>query len=252
MSLTLIQLRQKIVEQNSRRDLVNPSDWSDNGIDYFINAGIKYLDNHQLSPKSMAWYKQDFVVNDFRLKVQNLLSIKEVWMVTTTSDRWQLKKRALGYMMETYKDYSIAVSDSGAPIDFCMVVPRLAPEQKDLTSDNYEDEFTYGWETILFANEDDGHFGYRMIWWMPKVDVAGTVEILGVFQSDPLTDDDQYNFWTKNYEEVVIEATNYILEMTYRNTQGMKDRLFAITDLLTGVDHNLVEEDMSNIIQMRE
>ncbi|KKL84157.1 hypothetical protein LCGC14_1967520 [marine sediment metagenome] len=251
MSLTLIQLRQQIVEQNGRYDLTDGS-WADNGIDYYINAGLRYLDNHQLSPKSHAWYKQDFVIDDFRMKVQNLLSIKEVWMVTTASDRWQLTKRALGYMMETYYKYSIAVSDSGIPIDFCMAVPRLAPEQKDLTTLNYDAEFTYGWENILFADEDSGHFGYRLISWMPKADTAGTIEILGVFQSDPLTANGQYNFWTKNYEEVVIEATNLMLEHTYRNTQGVNDRMLAITDLLTGVDHNLVEEDISSQVQMEE
>ncbi len=252
MSLTLLELRQKIVEQNGRLDLVDPSDWSDNGIDYYINNGIKYLDEHQLSPKSDAWYKKDFIVGDFRLKVQDLLSVKEVYIVTTSNDRYPLTKRTLKYMMNNYKDYSIATSDSGSPTDFTMAVPRLAPKQKALTTSDYDDEFTLGWENILFADEDSGHFGYRLIWWMPKADVAGTVEILGVFRSELLTANGQYNFWTKNYEQAVIEATNYMLEMTYRNTQGMRDRRFAIEDLLTGIDHNLVEEAGYANTQMRE
>ena len=251
MSLTLIKLRQKIVEQNGRYDLTDGS-WADVGIDYYINAGIRYLDRHQLSPKSYAWYKQDFAVDSYKQKIQNLLSVKEVWMVNSASDRWQLDKRALGYMMENYDDYSIATSDSGTPIDFCMAVPRLAPEQKALTTSDYTDEFTLGWETLLFADEDSGHFGYRLIWWMPKADVAGTLEVLGLFESEKLTADAQYNFWTKEHPETVIEATNLMLEQTYRNTQGVKDRMLNITDLLTGLDHTLVEEDLSDVVQMAE
>ena len=251
MGLTLKLLRQKIVEQNGRFDLTDGS-WADNGIDYFINAGIRYLDNHQLSPKSDAWYKKDFAVGDFRLKVQNLLSAKEVYIVTTENGRCPLTQQTLKYMTENYTDYSIATSDSGTPVDFTMAVPRLAPAQKALKTSDYDAEFTYGWENILFADEDSGHFGYRLIWWMPKSDVAGTVEILGVFGSEVLSADDDYNFWTKNYEEVVVEATNLIIEMSYRNTQGVNDRERAIRTLLLGVDHNLVEEDIYNNRQMNE
>ena len=195
MSLTLVGLRQKIVEQNGRYDLVvDSTDWADNGLDHYINAGLKYLDNHALTPKAYAWYRQDFAVNDYKLKFKNCLSIKEVWIITATDDRWQLTKRSLGYMQDLYYKYSIADGDAGNPINYCETVPRLAPEQKALTSSNYTAEFTYDWELVIFADEGP-QYEYMGIWFMPKAETAGTISVLGRFMADPLSSDTDKNFW---------------------------------------------------------
>jgi len=250
--MTLLELRTQFIKQNGRFDLVvDTTDYEDDGADYYINAGVRYLDNHAMNPKSYAWYKYDFVVNDHRILVPGLLSAKEVWMVNSADDRRQLTKQSLGYMKDYYSDYSIAVSNSGTPTDWCMAVARLAPEQSDRTSLNYEDHFTYGWEDIIFT--DDGpHYSYRLVWWMPKADTAGTVEILGRFKANTLSVDGDINFWTSEYPEVLIEAANLALEATYRNTAGMQDRENYINQLLLGIDHTLVEEEISGVNQMSE
>lgn len=251
MMSDLLTLRELIVKQNGRYDLVNAPLFTNNGLDHYIQGGLRYLDNHQLSPKAYAWYKKDIVVGDYSILVQDMLSTKEVWMVNAADDRWQLDKRSLGWMKEEYYDYSIASSDSGTPIDYCETVSRLAPSQRALTSLNYDAEFTYGWEEVIL--EDDGpQYTYRKLWWMPKADAVATVEILGRFKSDPLSSDADTNYWLENYPEILIEATNLMLEQTYRNSTGMRDRMLSINDHLIGLDHNLVEADISGVNQMEE
>ena len=248
-NLTLVQLRQKIAEQDGRLDLVN-IDWTDNGLDYYINAGSRFLDSYRLTPKSYKWLKKDIAVGDYFISVERLLALKEVWMRDATTG-WQLVKKSLGYIKENYPG-AVSGIGSGLPTYFARVVTGLAPEQRALTSVNYTNEFTFGSEDIIFSDQDDGHYKHAGILWMPPTSGIYTIEILGQFMSDPLVAETDRNFWTTQFPEVLMEATNMIIEKTYRNTAGVKDRMGAIDNYLIGLDHNLVEEEISGRNQMDE
>ena len=248
-NLTLIQLREKIARQNGRYDLVNV-DWTDNGLDYYINAGSRFLDSYRLTPKSYKWLKKDIAVGDYFITTRRLLALKEVWM-RDVSATWQLTKKSLGYMKEQYAG-DISGIANGRPTYFSRVVTGLAPEQKALTSANYTAEFTYGAEGIIFSDQDEGHYKHAGILWMPPTSGIYTIEILGQYMSDPLSLEADKNFWTVQFPDVLLEATNMIIEQTYRNSAGVKDRMRAIDNYLMGLDHNLVEEEVSGRNQMDE
>ncbi len=248
-NLTLIQLRQIMAEQDGRYDLVN-ADWTDNGLDYYINAGARFLDSYRLTPKSYKWLKKDIIAGDYFVAVERLLALKEVWMRDATQG-WQLTKKSLGYIKEQYPGAVSGISN-GQPTYFVRVVTGLAPEQKALTSANYTDEFTFGFEDMIFSDQDTGHYKHAGILWMPPSDGAYTIEILGQFMSDPLTADADRNFWTTQFPEILMAAANMVIEETYRNSSGVKDRMRAIDNYLIGLDHDLVEEEISGRNQMDE
>jgi len=49
-----------------------------------------------------------------------------------------------------------------------------------------------------------------------------------------------------NHPEALIAAAAYILEVMYRNTEGMKDWLGAITMLTSGIEMDMIEEESYN------
>lgn len=111
--------------------------------------------------------------------------------------------------------------------------------------------FTYDDEDLVLADAGS-HYAYRGIMFMPPADGAFTLEIWGDFFSKKLVYNYDTNFWATMYPEILIKAANYALESTYRNTTGMGDWLSAIDLDLRGIDHNLVEQDISGMTQMDE
>jgi hypothetical protein len=111
--------------------------------------------------------------------------------------------------------------------------------------------FTYDDEDLVLYSEGP-YYGYRGIVWMPPADGTYTLEIWGTFFEKILTSDEDKNFWSVVYPEILLKAASYVLETTYRNTAGMRDWLNAIDLDLQGIDHNLVDQDISGINQMEE
>lgn len=248
-NLKLSEIRKLIAKQNGRYDLVN-ADWTDNGLDYYINAGSRFLDSYRLSPKSFKWYKKDITSGDYFVALERLLALKEVWM-RSSSATWILEKISLGQLKSEYPG-QISNLSNGTPRYFCRVVTGLAPEQKALTSLDYSAQFTHGFEDIIFSDQDGGHYKHSGIMWMPPTDGDYTLEVLGQFMSDPLVAETDRNYWTVQFPEILLEATNLIIEKTYRNTSGVNDRMTAIDNYLLGLDHDLVEEELGGRNQMSE
>jgi hypothetical protein len=87
---------------------------------------------------------------------------------------------------------------------------------------------------------------------MAPSDKAATITVVGQFKAKELDENDDQNFWSVHYPDLLIQAANYSLESFYRNTEGAKDWKNVMTDTLQGIDYNLVEEDISGINQMEE
>ena len=97
------------------------------------------------------------------------------------------------------------------------------------------------------VSEDDKYdYEYNGITWMPPTDVAIVVEIQGLWYSKKLALDADNNYWSVNHPEALIAAAAYILEVMYRNTEGMKDWLGAITMLTSGIEMDMIEEESYN------
>ena len=69
--MNLLQMRTKSRELSGRFDLVN-SDFSDNGMDFFINEGRKFLDRLDETQKSWA--------SCFRILTVGQFSVSFIWL----------------------------------------------------------------------------------------------------------------------------------------------------------------------------
>lgn len=247
--MTLLQLKTQLIKECGRTDLVvDTSAYVDAGIQYFIDAGQRYLDNHQFTPKTHGWYKMNIAASAVFQEIQSIRVIKEVWM-QNVDGRFPLEKKPYGWIKENYADQASAL-DTGQPAYWAHAVTLMSTEQQALTRANYTNDFTYDADDLLFSDENP--YDREAVLWMPPADGAYTLQVLAEFFSKFLSADTDKNFWTLIYPEVLIKAAQRAIEVAYRNTEGVKDWDSAIFDDLVGIDSNLVKEEQAGITQMED
>lgn len=252
--MNLGEIRTKFIDLNGRFDLVTStasSPYPDSGADFFVQSGQRYLDNHQINPKSLLRFQEDLAVDGYLVEFKDALAIKEVW-ITTDDSRTALTKVSIGWLKENYS-YPYSTVTSGTPKYYAINTIGLAGQQDALTTSNYTDTFTREFQDIHFSGEASStHQYYRGIIIMAPTDKAATVTVLGQFKARELSVNGDTNFWSVHYPDLLIQSANLSLESFYRNTQGIKDWTSIINETLTGIDHSLVEEQISGINRMEE
>jgi len=241
--MNLGEVRAKFIALSGYEHLVKAKN-VDNGANFLINAGQRYLDSLQDSPKSSAWLKKDIAAGDITLTFQNTRAIEEVWLANADG-RVMLAKKSLKWLREIY-DKAAADETRGQPRYFAPLVMGLAPEQADLTEDNYDDDYTYDTDGIMFGS----HFAYSGILFMPPADGIYTISVKAKWFSKELSEDTDETFWTVRYPEVLIQATYMALEEFHRNTEGVRDWMRVIASRVSGIDRNLADEESAGITQI--
>jgi hypothetical protein len=244
---TLLEIRTEFVKQSGRYDLVvNTDDYADNGADFLIQSGQRWLDQHQFHKKAHARYKKDVAAGVNSVSIKKLISPKEVW-IANSEGRTKLTKVDLEWIREEYSK-PVASSDQGAPLYYALTVNRMSPEQKALTSANYTTEFTYDAENIIFADQGDAaQFDTVII--QPPPDETYTLEVLGIFFSE-LTADTDTSFWTIHHPEVSVLAAMLAESFFFHNREGSADMISAIDSYLYGIDKGQVEFDIAEMDQI--
>lgn len=252
MSMNLLQVRTKFVELTGRYDLVvDRTNYVDNGANYFIQAGQRWLDLQMPVGDMIMRLQKDLAGGTRIINFQKCKSVKEVWICDEDGQKVKLEKKDISWLRKEYPD-PITDLDLGDPAYWAEVPIALAPEQKALTSANYTAQFTHDHEDIMFADEDDatfGHWIYNGIVVYPPPESTITLEIWGVFKS-VLENDTDVSFWSVNYEDVAVLAAIMSLEKHYRNTEGVKDAKSAIQDILLGIDYDAVDGEIVDISEM--
>ena len=92
--MDLLGVRQQFIKLSGRYDLattnVETHD-TDNGADYFINAGQRYLDRHFYTLKSIGRRFDAVAADSWYLTFQRCRAIKSVWC-NDDEARWKLTK----------------------------------------------------------------------------------------------------------------------------------------------------------------
>lgn len=222
----------------------NYSDASPIGVNYFLNAGARFLDGRIDRPKQFEWYKKDIAVGQVLAVIDNVRAIKEVWIMNVDG-RNLLEKKSYGWIRDQYSD-SAAATTNEQPLYWTPAVIGLNPDQQGLTSVSYTSEFTYDADDLSFGQ----HYNKRGILWMPPSDGIYTISVLAQFFSKVLSSDSDENYWSVKYPETLLEAAMFMLERFFRNSEGMRDHLAAINSDIPGISFDLYEEEISGATQL--
>jgi hypothetical protein len=238
--MNLIQIREKFRSLSGRFDLVN-DDFSDNGADFFINGGQKFLDRLDETQKSWASCFRFIEVGLYAASVPNCRAIKEVW-AATTSARWQLEKVSLQDLIAGYLTGMPSSRTSGTPLYYSPAFTRYVPQ--DLSAADFESFI--GWVDIASG---DAHL-YNTVLLNVPTSARLVLEIKGLFYSKELTEDTDENYWSVAHPNLLIMSAMRQVEVFNRNTQGVNDWTNAITSEMSQLGMDLVEELIAEVDQM--
>jgi len=206
--VNLLEIRTQFAKLSGRYDLVDGS-FADNGADYYIKAGIKFLDRRVGFDKDIVKEITAVSIGDYSLDVDNQRSIKEVWFVTSSGSKLLTYLTPIA-MRELFSDSSFADVDNATT--------------------------TY-WTMAL----DTDQLGSVGIVTMPPTDIDGDLEVWFKRSTPWPSAEDAENFWMTNFEDVCVNAALYKLEVSYRNTAGARDWLASMELDLLGIEKDTVD-----------
>lgn len=225
--MDLAGVRRRFVEITGRTDLVdtnysNPTDRI--GADYFINAAQTTLDLVQGNPEAPASFETTLSKGAYETTFGNARVLKNVFARTSTEEIELYKKDYLWLRRSYPKPYSSL--DQAKPAYWTPVLNRSVD------------------------SPNDSAVGIRKILTMPPADKEYTLEIQGKFFTPELSEDEDVSYWSVVVPWALIYGAAYELEISYRNRQGAQDWWLKVQQILTGIDHDMVEEEMQGKDQM--
>jgi hypothetical protein len=238
--MNLLQLRTQFVKMTGRNDLVNGE--VDNGADFYINCGQRYLDRKYRFPKDTGIYPDVLEIGGYHVTIPFCRAIKEVW-IANSDGRRKLEKISVTSFLTEYATPLKSVT-VGPPVYYCPAVLRSIPEADRATVDTMRAMISY-MPTMVGP-----HYEYNGILIGPPSDEKCHVEVRGLFYTPELVGNTDQSFWSVVHPEVLLYAAAYELEISYRNTQGANDWLGAITDHAGGIDQDTIEEEIADVDQM--
>lgn len=254
MAGTLLDIRKAFVRESGLYQLVvdyNGADYSDNGADYYIRAGQRMLDSMQQHSKEVATFQQDIVSGDHSLTFQYNRSIEKVYVDNGTTRKLMVPRSWNWFKYQINKPVDDWTSDT--PLYYCRAIIGLAPQQSGLTGAGggspYTDEFTYGSEDLVLA---DDHWDKTGIIFYPKADATYTMIIKGIWWSRPLSSDTDKNQWSVNHEFLLVQAARWAYEAKRRNRSGMRDMIVSMEPELKGIDNAIIEDEIADLGELED
>lgn len=262
--MSLLEIRKEFIRVSGRYDLVvnaYADNWTDNGANFYINAGQMYLDQRIEVKQSEGVFYKKLQTGIVGCSIPDCRAIREVWTQNLTSQvsvdwtnpdneavsghaRLPLKKVTKAWIRDKYKSMFRDIQ-AGPPQYYYLPTLRVYPDSFTIN----QLESYAGWMDALFMNSMQNPV-YNAIVFLPPLDHEYVLEVVGLFYSPKFVNDGDETIWSYRYPTVLVWAALRELEVTYRNTEGAKDWEAAINSRLMDIDKDTVEEMIAGVNYM--
>lgn len=236
--MTLLDVRKQFVTQSGRYDLVvDTVAYVDNGADYFIKEGQRFLDRRatHLFQESTAYTQLS--ANGYILLVTKARSIRDVSIFVDT------KYVELDRLQQTEFFRTIAVTLGHDAISNPNIVASITPR----TPTHYT---VVNLRDFPDVTADQARTSVGILLNCPVL-ADSMIQVKFLTYSLELTNNTDQNFWTEHAPQTLIQAALYTLERGYRNREGMADHIESIDEDLRMLDFDLVDQEVNNVTQMK-
>ena len=241
--MNLLQIRTEFIRRSGRYDLVvDSTTWADNGANFYLNSGQRFLDRMDTLAKSTGRYFRQVAAGRNYVVFPYCRAITECWAMTT-SERVKLRKIDIAEL-RTYYNTPVSSLTTGQPLYYAPAVLRVIPESDRLAIGEFEGIIDFS--DVMF----DQHYEYNGVIFYPPPDGTYVIETWGLFYSPELLNDTDESFWSVVHPEVLLMAAMYQLEVMYRNTEGANDWMRAIEMAVMGLGKDYVDEQIAETNQM--
>ena len=237
--MNLLEVRTAAAEVSGRYDLVTPSTFANNGMDFHILSGQKYLDRLITIPDSKANIFFAPVAGEYSITIPSSCRVlQEVW-ASNDEARYMLTKLDPADFKAKYL-YPVASITAEAPIEYAFIDSRsLSADYQDLLAE-YLDK----------PAVDGSGYGYRGIVFGPQFDAQYVIEVIGLFHQVELQADADTNYWSYAAPNLLLMATMRSIEIFNRNTEGVNDWTASIKTELIDMDYDVAEEESYGVDQL--
>lgn len=221
--MNLQQIRRQFVETSGRYDLVS-EDGTDNGANFFINAGVRFLERQgdfetgQIYTTNIA-----LAANANSFIVQNCWDVLSVGMRVDNNSIVYLTRMMSAYTFKNMFGTCIHIEGCAPYTFFTEPVREIGLATKAAKDISLSVELF----TSTEASYKDTISGTK-ISLTPVPTQSLNLVVKGHFTTPPLTQDSDTNIWSDDYPDLLLKASLYELEVFYRNSEGAKDWLEAV------------------------
>lgn len=238
--MTLRELRKRFIEMSGRYDLWN-DDGSDNGADFYVQRGQRHLENLVSTGRQDAEHHLS-LIGASRFCLPDVRIVKALYAQTAEQKRTKLTRISI----DQARAFILGeTSESVFPQYYCV----------------FNSRGSYGASladpsACFLADADDVAAGvtYHQVGFLllPYLSANTVLDIVvhTTTREPLLVNDDDVNYWTTEWPEALLYASFRSLEITYRNTQGVKDWDLAIASILTPLEMDWVDDDTQNVLRM--
>jgi hypothetical protein len=220
--------------------VLDTTNYVDNGADFYINAGQRWLDRKMTDRLSVTSAIITAPVYSVSITFPFCRNLQQVFVMDlTTGERTQLERMEAIELRDTY--YGTTDLEYGTPLYYSptfMTTNIALPLKATLTA--YAGFKGTTPPTIPADEVYDG------ILFGPPCDIERLFEVWGRFYTPQLTSDGDYNFWTTVHPELLVMSACRMIEVFSRNTEGVKDWENSINTQLGDMDSDLAEEELAD------
>ena len=233
--MALLDVRKKFIELSGRFDLVvDTTDYKDNGADWFINSGQKFLDRILDTGKTNARAVVTLKASKYHIPLQHCRAIFGVNLYETDGSSPVTQELNLDLML---KDYTTAQGTK--PSEYCPSINNLAP-----------DTYFRNLQAILKGAGDVDACHVKGVLFNVPADKDYVADVFGLFYSAPLVEDKSESYWTQVHDDILVMSALYKLEVFYRNKSGSQDWLTNLMLDVSALDMDEVAEQIATISQI--
>lgn len=235
--MNLREIREQFILKSGRYDLIE-EDGRDNGANFFIQAGQRFIDKQgDFGTGQIASWIGSTKVGVEEYEVANCWSITSLYI--RKGDCWETIERVHSLACDKCR----LTTDSYYAVVPMNSFPKLqGAKAKDVDIPASMLSQSLGEKTVAFTT------GMKIKIWPTPTQVQ-LLKAIGHFYSTPLLIDTDVSYWSEQYPETLLKAAMYELEVFYRNTEGANDWLEAVmidlqrleqTELFSSIQGNLV------------
>lgn len=240
--MNLFEFRRMLVETSGRFDLVN-DDFSDNGANFFISAGQRYLET------ICYWDKQKAVFRETLsgLSVCMLPGLRAVESVMVRLDSSSIWVELIRVPLSQARTYVANNLETGLDVPLFYALVRSRGDVTETVSD----DFFLGSGQFQDVTEGQNYDSVG-IFLSPlnRSTESLHLEVHGTFRSSVLSNDSESNFWTSEWPTLLLYATSRELEIFQRNMAGVREWDVALQNILTANEMDMVEDEANTVSRM--
>jgi hypothetical protein len=217
--MNLLDIRKQVVALSGHYELVvDTVDYEDNGVDNFIYQGQRMLDRKIDFTFSEGSYFVDLTIGQFTLPLSDCRVIEEVWIMDENGrkrvefvDQSTLRGKDIPFAREWFvKPFS--KMEKGLPQYFYPSSLRRAPDNGVTTGDSATLK-----SYLAIKNPTTSFNG---IVFVPPADKTYSIEVIGMWYTPKLVENDDENYWTVNYSNLLVMGALHQISSLYGGAES--------------------------------